>query len=202
MVPRVRSSILPLAFLCAASVPLSAVTLASGSISINGAESITGPNRVFRNGVASTFAVSKPFPGTNGCAGNCGFRTVTVTPPNPNVTVTITGGSTGLNVFAVGYVNSFNAASLATNYLGDPGVSTASGDVATFEVTVPAGSQFVLAFMNISAGLPGTVTYTISSPAATPTTPTGVPAASPLALTLLAILLAGSAGFALRHRPA
>jgi hypothetical protein len=199
MLRRFRSSILPLALLTVAALPLSAITLASGSISIDGTESIIGPNRVLRNNAASTFAVPKAFPGTSACSGNCGFRTVTVTPPNPNVTVTIRGGSTGINVFAVGYVNSFNPASLATNYLGDPGVSTAPGDVVTFQVTVPAGSPFVLVIMNTSAGLPGTVLFDISSPEGTPT-PTGVPAASPLALTLLAILLAGSAGLSLRHR--
>jgi hypothetical protein len=187
-----------LAFLLfGAAVPLSATTLASGTISIDGTETTTGPNRVFRDGIASTFAAPKAFPGTFPCGTPCGFRTVTVTPVFPRVTVTLTGATNAINVFTVGYLNSFNPASLSTNYLGDPGSSSATGVTQTFEVTVPAGGQLVLAFMNDNGGTTGTVNYQVDD------APLPIPTMSPLALALLAVMMAGSAKLALRkvHTP-
>ena len=137
--------------------------LASGSITIDGTESLTGTLRVTRDGVSSTFATPKAFPGTNTCpGGTCFFRTVTVTPADPSVTVTLTNPD--VHIFAVAYLNSFNPASLSTNYLGDSGVSGTS----SFQVTVPAGQSLVLTFVN--AGGLGTAQFQISDPSI-PATP-------------------------------
>jgi len=73
-------------------LPACAVTLSSGTVAIDGTEVITGASRLSRNGVASAIGTAKPFPGTIACTtSNCGFRTVTVAPTNPSVTITLTG---------------------------------------------------------------------------------------------------------------
>jgi hypothetical protein len=173
----------------------SAATLASGTISIDGTEVLVGPNRVFRNAVASVSGTPKPFPGTLACGGNCGFRTVTVAAGVGPVTVTITGVTNAVGLFYVGYLNSFSPAALATNYLGDPGGSASGTGSVTFTVDLATPSSFVLAVMNDTAGGAGTVTYTITG--ALP--PTGVPAVSGVGLSVLAALLAASAAFSFRR---
>jgi hypothetical protein len=88
--------------------------LATGTISINGAETLLGANRVNRNGISSVIGTTKAFPGTIVCGGaGCGFRTLTVTPRDPRVTVTVTGVTPGINVETVGYLNSFNVADVS-----------------------------------------------------------------------------------------
>lgn len=195
--PQRFDTLLMAVLVCAATLPLTAATVATATISIDGTEAITGPNRVVRNNVASTIASPKAFPGQAACLGNCSFRTVTLSPTDPNVTVKVTGLTNGGNVFLVGYLNSFNPASLSTNYLGDGGASTATGNTVTFQVTVPAGNQLVLVLMDNISGLTGSVSYevTIPDPVTPPTT--GIPI-SPLALTTIAVLLAGSAALSLR----
>jgi hypothetical protein len=156
---------------CATAAPLQAAQLASGTITINGSEAITGPNRVSRDGIAASIAAPKSFPGTLSCSGGtCYFRTVIVTPTHPFVIVTITGGTNGTNVFAVGYFNSFSASALATNYLGDGGSSVGGGLQSTFSVTVPPGDPFVLAVGSVGASF-GTVSYDISDSATIPVAP-------------------------------
>jgi hypothetical protein len=181
-------------------VPLSAATLASGSVTIDGTEALLGPNRVFRDGTPSTIAAPKMFPGTFACGGNCGFRTVTIPVASSSaVNVKVTGGTNGIRIFVVAYLNSFNVASLPTNYLGDPGSSVNVGDVESFQVSVPAATQLILAVSNTSPGLTGTINYEVSdgSPDAN-----GVPTLSTPMLGLLGLMLAGCAAFTLRKRHA
>jgi hypothetical protein len=174
--------------LSAALAPVSAAVLASGTVTITGTESLTSTLRLYRNGVASTFASAKPFPGTLPCAPTCFFRTVTVTPLEQHVTITIS--SSDLNVFGSAYLNGFNVANLATNYLGDAG---SSGGPESIQVLVPAGQQVVFV-VNSVAGL-GTLQYTISDQSAGGITPI------PSTLILLTIGLMGVASwFALRRR--
>jgi hypothetical protein len=188
---RSRTSIhsgLLLALACAA--PASAAVLSSGTITIDGTETLTAATRVTRNGIASTFASQKPYPGPNACpGGTCFYRTVTVTPLNPMVTVTLT--ATDNNIFAVAYLDNFNPANLATNYLGDGGVS---GSI-TFQVIVPAGHQLVVTFVN-AAGL-GSVVFQISDPSVLSATP-----APPTAILLMAGLLAALAWYTVRKKRA
>lgn len=172
-----------------AALPLPAAT-ASGSLSIDGTETLVGPSRINRNGVASTFGVPKSFPGSISCSGNCQFRTATFSPANTNVTVTITGGTNGINVFAAGYLDSFNPASISTNYLGDAGLGVAVGQTNTFQVVVPAGHVFVLVLNSVGAGVTGTISYTVD-----PVVGTAVPTLTPAALCLLAILLTLGAAY-------
>jgi hypothetical protein len=180
----------------AASAAASAAILASGTISINGTETILGPNRVFRNTVASVAGTAKPFPGTVPCGGNCGFRTVSVPTGGGTVTVTVTDVTSGVNLFYVGYLNTFNPAALNANYLGDPGNSVL-GNTVTFSVDVPAGGTFVLVFQNDTAGGTGTVSFTITG---TPPT-TSVPAISGFGLFATAALLALAGVFTFRRDP-
>jgi hypothetical protein len=189
----------PLVLFCAATLPLAATTIGTATISIDGTEVITGPNRVIRNNVASSIATPKAFPGQAICLGNCFFRTATWTPTDTHVTVKITGLTNGGNVFLVAYLNSFDPNSLATNYLGDAGASTPIGNTVSFQVNVPAGNQLVLVLMDNIAGLLGSVSYEVAIPDPTPPgNPTaGVPV-SPITLGVLAMLLAVGGGLSLR----
>ncbi len=104
---------------------------------------LTMPNRLFRDGVASTCA-NKAFPGTS--AGSHLYDTysyVNTTGQSQCITVSYAAKSTG-DVFVAAYNNSFNPAALSTNYLGDGGLSSIGGSVSTFSVTVASGATLVL----------------------------------------------------------
>jgi hypothetical protein len=168
--------------------PLSAATLSSGTVTIDGTETIVGANRLFRDATASTFSAPKSFPGAFSCSGNCGFRTITIPVGGPQVTITIT--NTPTTVFVAAYRDSFSPTSLATNYLGDAGSSA----LRTFEVTVPPGSSLVLVFMGIQAGATGSVTYQVTG------TPIAlVPTLSTVGLAILSVLLIAGAAFTFRR---
>lgn len=101
-------------------------------------------NRVFRNGVASTCAAQKPFPGT--LPGLFHFDSFTFT-NSDTVPLCVNADFTANcnQTFVVAYLNSFNPANIATNYLADPGLSTAIGfPTVSFSFIVPAGQNYVL----------------------------------------------------------
>lgn len=133
---------------------LSATNLGSGTVTVTGTEPLTSTQRVFRDGVASTWAAPKAFPGTISCNGTCYFRTLTLTPGTLGyVQVDITAADFAL--FEGAYLDSFSPADLANNYLGDPG----SSGTASFQVFVPLGHKLVLVFDNVNGGTFGTVSY-------------------------------------------
>jgi hypothetical protein len=124
---------------------------------------ITDPGgRMTRNGVASTCAAAKPFPGKFGGAG---FHYHTHTIKNASASpacVTVNfdpqacdAATNPLNVGA--YSNSFNPADISQNYLADLGSSPFSGDPLAFSFTVPAGGKVVLVVSEVTAnsGCPG-----------------------------------------------
>ena len=116
-----------------------AVVLDSGTYTWTGSES-TQTGRVFRDGVPSTWATPKPFPGT---ANTLQHPHVLFGPINVGSTnflqVTLTSDS--LNNFAVGYTTAFDPTNIGTNYVGDAGASALS---TIFQVVLAPGADFLL----------------------------------------------------------
>jgi hypothetical protein len=151
-------------------VPFSVSTCTSAPVSFSGSITTASPTqtgRIARNGVTSTCAAPKAFPGlqdstvrhrqTFGPYSNSSTVSTCVT-----VNLTASGTcSTGLNLFGTTYMPSFTSTSIATNYLADPG-STFAG-TATWSFLVPAGQSFFVNANEITAnagcsGFTGSIT--------------------------------------------
>jgi PEP-CTERM motif len=106
------------------------------------------------------------FPGTIACPSNCFFDVLLFTPAaNQFVQVYAIGATDNLNITIAAYLNSFDPANQATNYLGDAaGGILLDSQERTFRVFVPNGQQLALVFSNFPAnggtGF-GTVNYEI-----------------------------------------
>ncbi len=102
--------------------------------------------RLTRNGVASTCAALKPFPGTFG-TGTRQFDAFTIETCSESapscIAVALASTPTGGNpaLFASAYKPTFDPTNLATNYFADPGVSNIAGGFATFGFSLGAGAQ-------------------------------------------------------------
>jgi PEP-CTERM motif len=150
-------------------------TITSGTVTLDGTESLTSALRVFRSGVPSTLAAPKSFPGTSSCAGGtCFYETVSVNPaPFEALRINYEWASgANANIFLTAYLNSFNVGNLASNYLGDPGSSVLAGAPGSnsFEVLVPSGNSLVLAFSTVTSTSFGTVSYTVENAIPEPAT--------------------------------
>jgi len=124
-------------------------TIAAGDTTMTG--------RIVRNGVASTCAVPKVYPGTQDLLPNRRYDSYTFTNTG-NVTACVTvnlTSSCGVNIFGVAYLGSFNPANIQQNYLADNGSSFAG--TGTFFFNVPAGQTFVVVVheVNVGAGCTG-----------------------------------------------
>jgi hypothetical protein len=126
--------------------------ITSGTVTLDGTETLTSTVRLFRDGIPSAWASPKIFPGNRSEADgvNDFFRTVSLTPGSSQfVRVTYEWSSgTNANIFLVGYLNSFDINNLSANYLGDPGFSVLENypGPRSFEVFVPNTDSLVLAF--------------------------------------------------------
>jgi MYXO-CTERM domain-containing protein len=178
----------PVFFLFVVAGIMHAGIIASGTETIAGSESVNGTTRLFRNGVESTWASPKTFPGESACAGTCFFETLTFTPGSLQF-VQVTETSISGNIFVAAYLDSFSNAALATNYLGDAGRSIGPGGISplVFQVFVPTGSNLILEFNNVpdAGGIElGSVGYLVEGF----TSPTPEPASLGLAALGLAAL--------------
>jgi hypothetical protein len=139
--------------------------------------------RLFRDGVPSTCAAPKTFPGVFN-AGTPYVHLVTASFSNPTAsavcaTVTLaTSASCVGNVFATAYSGSFNPADLSVNYLADSGSSILDPSTSeSFEVPVPAHGSIVFDINEANQDATENCGFTISSPqlvaaaAAAPTIP-------------------------------
>lgn len=141
--------------------------ITSGTVTLDGTEALTSTVRLFRDGIPSTWASPKIFPGTFSEAAGVTdfFRTVTLTPGSLEfVRVTYEWSSgTNANIFLVGYLNSFDINNLSANYLGDPGSSVLENfpGPQSFEVFVPNTDSLVLAFNTVNGGAFGSVLYSV-----------------------------------------
>jgi hypothetical protein len=134
--------------------PASAVTVQTGSGTIAAGDPVE-IGRVTRDSVASTWAAPKSFPGLNDLDPHF-YDLVTVSfAPNAsqNVFYEISWrNDTNLTTESphlVAYVNSFNPASVGTNYLGDRGSTPFKGSIGTFQVIVPTGGTLILVFQDV-----------------------------------------------------
>ncbi|MCI0489947.1 MAG: hypothetical protein L0229_25420 [Blastocatellia bacterium] len=128
-------------------------TLGSGSPDWPFVTGLQTPNRIFRDGIASTCAVPKVCPGTFG-SGSFNFDAYTFTNETADpqcVTVNFDpnagGNPGGVNLHAVAYLGTYEAV-VCTNYLADVGSSVTQ----PFSFTVPGGSDFVVVIVENTAG--------------------------------------------------
>ena len=143
----------------------------------------TQTNRLFRDGVASTCAAPKAFPGTF-TSGTQLYETFSFLNAGPEdcVTIDVTVSSADTH-FSV-YLGSYDPTNLALNYLGDIG----SSESQAFSVVVPGFSQFVVVANTNFGGdsaLGQTFSFTVEGDSVT----TSVP--EPTSLILFGIALAG-----------
>ena len=141
-----------------AAMPAAALVVASGSGDTSTLDA-TQTDRVFRDGVASTWAAPKSFPGTIG--GTFYYDNVAVAfAPNATQAVYYRLSYTNPSVspFFVAYANSFDPSNIATNYLGDNGISGSGG----FQVVVAAGDTLLLNFAQVGTEL-NSYTYTVEA---------------------------------------
>ena len=129
---------------------------ADANITINGTLSATDPSltvaRVFRDGIASTCASAKAFPGTvPGSPFQYDAYTVHNSGPSRFVTVNVDVGTCGTNVFTTAYSGSFNPANLATNYVADQGSSATQ----PFSFVASANGTYVLMVSATQTGTAG-----------------------------------------------
>jgi subtilisin-like proprotein convertase family protein len=109
------------------------------------------------NSVVASCGTPKTWAGTS--AGSFHYDVYTFTNTSPAdacVTVELQSPS---NILATAYLNSFNPASITSNYLGDAGNSTHGGQT-TFSCTVPAGATFLVVVTEVIANA-GTQPYTL-----------------------------------------
>lgn len=186
---RFRPVVLACALLIIANAAYGGVIL-SGSYTWTGSES-TQAARLFRDGIASTWAAPKAFPGT--FAGTQGYVTFSVNVGLLSyIEIDFSTTSSGYNSFAAAYLNSYDPNNLALNYLGDPGESPGVGVPVTFQVIVPANQTLVLAVSTVY-GLPAATGTNFSYEVE------GFAAAVPEPATLL-LLAGGLAGLLLLAR--
>jgi len=118
--------------------------------------------RHFRDGVASSCGVTKPFPGTTQ-PGSRQFDAYTFStcPTSSATCVTVTlSGANAINLFSAAYSGNFNPADLSQNYLADAGASAASR---TYSFNIPAGQQtFTIVVTDVPPGPPSGNSYTLN----------------------------------------
>jgi hypothetical protein len=136
---------------------------------------ITDPGgRMNRNGVSSSCASQKTFPGVISGANTYHYRTHTFRNASASpacVTVAVdpqacNSGANPINVAA--YLNSFNPANISQNYLADNGASPFNEE--SFAFVVPAGGKVVIVVSEVVAnsGCSG-YEFTVNNPNAAPT---------------------------------
>ena len=113
-------------------------------------------NRISRSGTASTCAAPKGPQATVTVASPLTYDAYTFTNTNSAsecVTVTMSGNN-DINLFTATYNNSgFVPASVTTNYLADPGVSS---ETVSYSFTAPAGQKFTVVVADVAGGHVGT----------------------------------------------
>jgi autotransporter-associated beta strand protein len=116
------------------------------------------PTRVSRNSVVASCGTLKAFPGT--LDSNLHYKTHTfLNNSGADACVTVELAAS-CDVQAIGYLGSFDTNNLASNYLGDSGLSTSSG-TPSFSCNVPAGATLVVVVNEINSGT-GCNNYTLT----------------------------------------
>lgn len=120
--------------------------------------------RVNRDGVSSTCAAPKAYPGDFGSATHH-YKSYSIKNTGATaqcVDVMLTNLDPSNQVFLVAYNNTFNPANISQNYLADTGLSTAGGLApATMSFNIPAGATVILVASEVTAGNTFTADFTI-----------------------------------------
>lgn len=147
-----------------AATSVHAAPIASGVGALTGTDA-TQLGRLARNGVASTWAAPKAFPGILSLGATFYYDEINVQfAPNALQDVYYLISYSNLDNVAAhlsAYQDDYLPTSLATNYLGDPGASPLAGGSANFQVKVPAGHSLVLAFASVAFF--GDYSYTVDA---------------------------------------
>jgi hypothetical protein len=126
--------------------PAQALVITSGTGSIQATDGVQD-GRLYRNGVASTWASPKAYPSQTDTGSNFQFDTVGIAfaaNAMQDVYYRISFEPESSDVHSTAYSNSYNPLAQATNYLGDIG----SSSTGSYEVKVLAGSSLMLLFNN------------------------------------------------------
>jgi hypothetical protein len=180
-----------------------AIVVVSNSISSSGSPNM--PDRPTRNGVPSVCGSVKPAPGINAGA-NFAYQTASYTNSGParcvtfTLTASCTGGGNTFGAFLSAYGGAFDPNNLATNFIGDTGVSTgnAGGTPAIMKLDMTSGQAITLMVnqVNDDTTNPASVcSYTVADDT------TLVPTNSATGLILMALALAALGFYYLRRRP-
>ncbi len=151
---------------------LVAAGAANATVVTSGAGAITNTDptqlgRIFRNGVASTWAAPKAFPGVFDATVSF-FHDELSIGFAPNASQAVFYEITYFNLDSntphlAAYLNDYLPTAIGTNYLGDTGSTDAfGGGGTTFQVIVPAGSSLVLAFSGVNGQI-GRYEYTVNA---------------------------------------
>jgi hypothetical protein len=148
-------------------MPAQAQQVASGSGAITNLD-MTQAGRLFRDGSASTWGTSKPFPGLSSGGTTFQFDSFSI-PFSSNALqpiyyeISYNSGSDS-QVFGSAYLNSYDPLSKSSSYLGDSGSSTgATLPPVTYQVVVPKGGVLDLVFNNVTSGTFPGYNYTVNA---------------------------------------
>ncbi len=138
----------------------------------------TMANRLFRPGATSSCTVPYAFPGT--LAGTILYATHTYTNTtglSQCGTFTLTTSDATTNIQFGIWSGSFNPASMATNYLADPGVSSGTPpNTTSCQATIAAGATVVFVVFTVGANQPASgYTLTVDFPICSSSPCTGTP---------------------------
>lgn len=121
----------------------------SGEVTIDGTESLTGSNRIFRDGVSSTIENPKIFPGTFE-SGIYYYSVIDIMEASADpYNVQVDFHPIDSNIFCAAYTDAFDPQNLETNYLADVGYSS----TVSFSFTVPSGKKLLLVFSNVDSSI-------------------------------------------------
>ncbi len=148
--------------------PAQALVILSDTGTLTDTDATHSP-RINRNGVQSTWAAPKTFPGEFG-SGDFAYDSITVD-FTANAFQDIYYQITYTNVdglsfqpHSTAYANLFNPLDLGENYLGDSGSSPSPGESESYQVIVTAGNQLIVNFsQNFIGNLPVDYSYTIEA---------------------------------------
>jgi len=178
--------------------------IASGTIASD--DTPTMPDRLFRDVTYSQCPTLRRYPGTLSTGAGYAYKTVIYTNHGPARCVTLTmvadctGGDELEGVFLSAYAGPFDPANLATNYLGDSGISIGAPTDRTLAIGLPlTAEQTITLVVNQVNGAnttpPSRCAYELSAD-----DPVPVPTISPLGILLTALGLAGVGAGVLRRR--
>lgn len=148
----------------------------------------TMATRLFRDGIPSTFAAPKSFPGSMGSTNAYVIFTYTWAELGGDDHITINVTDTTTNSHLIAYANLFDPLDMSVNYLGDQGSSI----VNFFEIVLPAGADLVIV-ANTNFGLAGATGTGFAFDVSTSGSQVPEPASA-------ALLAAGFAALALARR--